>query len=46
MTFRSPNKKIELEGVRHVEGVVQNSGSIFRHFEKMTREMMVWLNLL
>ncbi len=34
MTFRSPNKKIELEGVRYVEGIVQNSESIFRHFDK------------
>lgn len=34
MTFRSSNKKIELEGVRHVAGVVENNNSIIRHFDK------------
>ena len=35
MTFRNPNIKIELQGVRYVQGVVQNNHSIF---QSMSRE--------
>lgn len=32
MTFHNPNKKTEFAGVRYVQGVVQNSHSIFHQF--------------
>ena len=30
MTFRCPNRKTELEGIRYIQGIVQNSNSIFQ----------------